>query len=326
MTQQPLPKTMLAAALNRFGGIEELVIQSVPVPRIGPEEVLIQVEAAGLGSWEPGEREGRYSDYLGKPEFPYVLGWEGAGIVAAVGERVDRLRLGDRVYAVVFPRKGGNGGGFYAQYARAHADEVSLVPGALTFEEAAVMGWDALTALAGIENTLQLRRGESLMIFGASGGVGHFAIQLAKRIGSSVFAVASGADGVALSKRLGADVAVDGRQADVLAEARKFADGLDAALLTAGGSAAENALLAMRDGGRVAYPNGVKPKPGLRSGVTTQSFDAIRGASAIERLHRLIGTGPFEVHVSKAFSLHDIAEAHRALEAHHLGKLALRLT
>jgi NADPH:quinone reductase-like Zn-dependent oxidoreductase len=164
------------------------------------------------------------------------------------------------------------------------------------------------------------------MIFGASGGVGHFAIQLAKQIGARVFAVASGADGVALSKRLGADVAVDGRRADVLAEARKFADGLDAALLTAGGSAAENALLALRDGGRVAYPNGVKPKPGPRSGVTTQSFDAIRGASAIERLHRLIGTGPFEVHVSKAFSLHDIAEAHRALEAHHLGKLALRLT
>jgi NADPH:quinone reductase-like Zn-dependent oxidoreductase len=137
--------------------------------------------------------------------------------------------------------------------------------------------------------------------------------------------VASGQDGVALSKRLGADVAVDGRRTDVLAEARKFADGLDASLITAGGPTADSALLAMRDRGRVAYPNGVTPKPQPRSGVNARSFDAVRGSSATNRLHGWIASSPFEVHVSRVFALEEVADAHRALEAHHLGKLALHL-
>ena len=100
------------------------------------------------------------------------------------------------------------------------------------------------------------------MIFGASGGIGHLAVQLAKRMGARVFAVASGSDGVALVKRLSADAVVDGHKDDIAAAARQFApDGLDAALITAGGPAADNALTAMRAGGRVAYPNGVEPEP-----------------------------------------------------------------
>src|SRR5205085_2897987 len=118
---------------------------------------------------------------------------------------------------------------------------VRRIPDALTLEEAAVLGQDALTALAGLDNALDLRRGESLMIFGANDGIGHFAIQLAKRKGARVFAVASGEDGVALSKRLGTDMALDGRREDVLAAPRDFADDLDAALLTAGGPATEHA-------------------------------------------------------------------------------------
>ena len=93
------------------------------------------------------------------------------------------------------------------------------------------------------------------MVFGASGGVGHVAVQIAKRMGARVLAVASGADGLALVRRLGADAVVNGREDDVRAAAHAFApDGLDAALITAGGAAADQALAAMRDGGRVAYP------------------------------------------------------------------------
>ena len=126
---------------------------------------------------------------------------------------------------------------------------------------------DAITALRGLDDTLGLKPGESLMIFGASGGIGHLAVQLAKRMGARVLAVASGDDGVALARRLGADAVVDGHKDDVAAAAREFApDGLDAALLTAGGEAAEKALTALREGGRVAYPNGVEPEPQARSG------------------------------------------------------------
>jgi NADPH:quinone reductase-like Zn-dependent oxidoreductase len=98
------------------------------------------------------------------------------------------------------------------------------------------------------------------MIFGAGGGVGHLAVQLARNMGARVFAVASGEDGVAMVKKLGIDAAVNGRKDDISLAASSFApDGLDAALLTAGGEIAEIAIQCVRTGGRVAYPNGIYP-------------------------------------------------------------------
>jgi NADPH:quinone reductase-like Zn-dependent oxidoreductase len=164
-----------------------------------------------------------------------------------------------------------------------------------------------------------------VLIFGASGGIGHMAVQLAKRIGTRVFAVASGDDGVALAKRLGADAVVDGRKDDIAAAAQKFApQGLDAALVTAGGEAAEKALTAVREGGRVAYPNGVEPVPKARPGVKVTAYDGEPDREVIEKLNRLIEVGPFQVHVARTFSLDQAANAHRALDQHYLGKLALR--
>jgi NADPH:quinone reductase len=169
------------------------------------------------------------------------------------------------------------------------------------------------------------------MIFGASGGIGHLAVQLARRMGARVFAVASGSDGVALVKRLGADEVVDGHQDDIAAAARQFAPkGLDAALITAGGPPADDALTAMRAGSRVAYPNGVEPRPKPPFGIDAKSYDGMPDPQAIEKLNRLIessglpGTGPFEVHVARSFPLDQAAEAHRALNEHYFGKLVLQ--
>jgi NADPH:quinone reductase len=205
------------------------------------------------------------------------------------------------------------------------ADNVSHVPDKLTTEQAGVMPSDAMTALRGLDDMLDLKQGEALMIFGASGGIGHLAVQLAKRMGARVLAMASGDDGVALATRLGADAAVNGRKDDVAAAAGEFApDGLDAALVTAG-ETADRALAAVRDGGRVAYPNGVMPKPKARPGVRLSSYDVIPGQEATDKLNRLIDSGPFEIHVARTFPLDQAAEAHRALGTHFLGKLALRL-
>jgi NADPH:quinone reductase-like Zn-dependent oxidoreductase len=251
-----------------------------------------------------------------------VLGSDGAGTVAAVGERVNRFKPGDLAYAfgLMNPK-----GGFYAQYAAVKADDASHVPGRLSPEEAGVMPVDAMTALRGLDDTLGLRPGESVMIFGAGGGIGHLAVQLAKRMGARVFAVASGDDGVALARQLGADAVVDGRRDDVAADAWRFAPGgLDAALLTAGGEAADKALTALRDGGRIAYPNGVEPAPRARPGVTARNYDGTPDPKAIAKLNRLIEAGPFHVHVARSFPLSQAAEAHRALHEHYLGKLALR--
>ena len=164
------------------------------------------------------------------------------------------------------------------------------------------------------------------MIFGASGGIGHLAVQLAKRLGARVFAVASGEDGVSFVKRLGADAAVDGRSDNVLDVAREFApDGIDTALVTAGGDATDRALFAIRPGGRIAYPNGVMPEPTASARVSIDAYDGEGGREAVDRLNQLIAAGPFEVHVDRAFPLEQAAQAQAALEEHHLGKIALRV-
>lgn len=195
----------------------------------------------------------------------------------------------------------------------------------MSTQEAGALAVDAITALRGLDDTLKVRPGEWVMIFGASGGIGHLAVQLAKRMGARVFAVASGEDGVALAREVGADAVVDGHKDDVVAAARKFApNGLDCALLTAGGEAAEHALTAIRNGGRVAYPNGVEPEPTGHAGITIESYDGMPDREVFQRLNRLIEAGPFNVHIARTFPLEQAAEAQRALETHFLGKLALR--
>ena len=324
-TKKAQEKTMRAIALDRFGGPETLKMQTVPIPEPGANQILIHVANAGVGAWDPFEREGGFVQILGRqPEFPYVLGTDGAGTVAAVGKDVKEFKEGDRVYA---GELGNPNGGFYAEYTVVNADNASRIPGALEMEQAAVLPSDGLTALKGLEGVLKLHEGDSVMIFGASGGIGHIAIQLAKQLGARVFAVASGEDGVKLVKSLGADAAVDGRSDKVLDVAREFAsDGIDAALVTAGGPATDLALSAIRSGGRVAYPNGVMPEPKAPERVTVEAYDGEGGRKAIDRLNELIESGPFEVHVHRVFPLEQSAAAQAALEEHHLGKIALRVS
>jgi NADPH:quinone reductase and related Zn-dependent oxidoreductases len=163
-----------------------------------------------VGAWDPFEREGGFAKRFGTHEkFPYVLGTDGAGTVVQVGEQVNGFKEGDRVYAAVLANPKG---GFYAEFAAVKADNVSHVPDKLTTEQAGVMPSDALTALQGLDDMLGLKPGETLLIFGAGGGIGHLAVQLAKRMGARVLALASGEDGVALARRLGADVVVNGRK------------------------------------------------------------------------------------------------------------------
>src|SRR5512147_1133753 len=152
--------TMRAAALDRFGGVENLQVKQLPVPEPGPDEVLLRVESAGVGVWDPYEREGEFAKMFGDtPTFPYVLGSDGAGTVAAVGAQVRRFKEGDHAYALalVNPK-----GGFYAEYAVVKAENVSPIPRNLSIEQAGVMPSDALTTLRGLDQILKLKEGESL--------------------------------------------------------------------------------------------------------------------------------------------------------------------
>ena len=153
--KQTTQSTMKAIALDRFGGLETMKLQTLPVPEVGPNEVLIQTEWAGVGQWDPFEREGGFAKIFGiEPKFPYVLGSDGAGIIAAVGDGVKGLKPGDRVYAfsLVNPK-----GGFYAEYAAVKVDDVSPIPGNLTSKEAGALPVDAMTALRGLDDTLGLK-------------------------------------------------------------------------------------------------------------------------------------------------------------------------
>jgi NADPH:quinone reductase-like Zn-dependent oxidoreductase len=319
--------TMRAAAIDRFGGVDEIKLEHVPIPQIDPDEVLIRVESAGVAVWDSYEREGGFAGMMSsKPKFPYVLGTDGAGTVAQVGEQVRNFKEGDHVYAasLASPK-----GGFYAEFAAVNSNAVSAIPGHLTVEQAGVLMSDGLTALRGLDEMIELKRGESILIFGASGGIGHLAVQLAKRMGAAVFAIASGSDGLEMVKRLGADAAVDGHKDGIAAAARQFApDGLDTALMTAGGPAADEALSLVRAGGRAAHPNGVEPVPHAPPGIQISSYDVVPfSASLISKLNHLIeidGARPFEVHLAKTFPLERAADAQRALDEHFLGKLALR--
>lgn len=320
---QAKPDTMRAMATDSFGPMAGLNLKTLPVPGVGPDEILIRVEAAGIGVWDPFELEGGFAEMFGvKPAFPYVPGADGAGTVAAVGSGVSRFREGDRVYGF----SEFNGKGFYAEYAAIKADEAAPVPPSISIEQAGAMPVDAVTALRGLDDALHVEAGQTLMIFGASGGIGHLAVQLAKRMGARVFAVASGDDGIALAASLGADVVVDGRKNDVAEAARMFApsSGLDAALVTAGGPAAEKALAAVRDGGRIAYPHGVYPEPKGPAGVEVIPYDGVPDPGILQKLNRLIESGPFTVHIAKTFPLERAADAKRDLERHYLGKMEVR--
>jgi NADPH2:quinone reductase len=313
-----VPEKMKAAAIDRFGGPEVIHTASLPVPRPKPNEILIRLDVAGIGVWDPYVREGGLETK--PPEFPRVIGNDGAGVVVAVGAEAKRFRVGERVYAFSME------GGFYAEYVAVAEDNAALIPPGLKTDEAGALGADGVTALCGLEDQLHLKAGETLLVFGASGGIGHLAVQLAKRMGARVLAIASGPDGVELVRWLGADAAADGRRDDVAQAVRAFApDGVDAALVLVSGKGLSEALAAVKQGGRVAYPNGVEPAPQVREGVEARAYDGDSGREVLDRLNRLIGSEPFHVELGRTYRLDEASAAHREIEAHHLGKLALRV-
>jgi len=313
-----IPDKMKAAAIDRFGGPEVIQTRSLPVPKPGPYEVLIRLDTAGIGVWDPYVREGEIP--TGARRFPRVIGNDGAGTIVAAGERVTRFRVGERVYGYSMD------GGFYAEYVAVSEDNVAPIPPGVDPDEAGALGADGVTALRGLDDELELRAGQTLMIFGASGGIGHIAVQLAKRIGAQVLAVASGRDGVELVLRLGADAAVDGRRDDAALSAQAFApDGLDAALVLTSGKGLQAALRAVKPGGRVAYPNGVEPEPRVPDNIESHAYDGTPGPEAFDRLNRLIGSDRFHVELGRVYRLEDAEIAHREIQKHHLGKLAFRV-
>ncbi|TDK25151.1 NADP-dependent oxidoreductase [Luteimonas aestuarii] len=314
---------MHAIALLRHGGVEQLRSHVLPIPRPGPGQLLLRVHAAGVGRWDILEREGVFALQRNRrTRFPHVGGSEGAGVVVATGIRAAGFEEGDRVYGLVAHRS--PMAGFHAEFALVDTDYARLVPRRMSMDQAAVLPVDGGIALRGLRDILELQGGEALALFGASGGMGHLALQLAKRMGARVLAIASGEDGVRMASRLGADAAIDGRRDDIAVAMRQFAPGgLDAALLTAGGDGAAQVVRAMPRNARMAWPHGVVPPPETVDLPQARAYAAGYGPALMEDLHALVVQGPLMPHVSRRFPLERIAEAQHALGAHHLGRIAV---
>ena len=312
--------TMRAVVIERFGGPEVLTLRELPVPVPKPDEVLIKLHPAGVGEWDAWHRQG--VDAPDNPRFPMVLGTDGAGTVAARGARVRRFDLGDEVYAYDYDKRG-----FYAEYVAVTASHAGHVPATLDLGRAGAIPCIGLTALQGIDDALSVRAGDNVLIHGASGAVGHLALQFAKLRRARVLASASGDDGVALVRSLGADVAIDGKKEDIADAARRFApQGIDAVLALVGGASLERCLDAMRPGGRLAYPNGVEPLPQKRGGIDFIGYDGVAGVREFARLNRAVEAARLEVHIGAEFPLAEARRAHERIAAGHvLGKIVLRV-
>jgi NADPH:quinone reductase-like Zn-dependent oxidoreductase len=284
--------------------------------------VLIALDTVGVGPWDVHIRE--RPDSIDGHGFPLVLGVDGAGTIAAVGSAVHGFKVGDPVYSYVWNNARG---GFYAEYVAVPASAVGHIPAGIDMKSAGAMAVSALTALQGVDDALHVKSGETVIILGASGGVGSLAVQFAKLRGAKVLAIASGDDGVSFVKRLGATEAIDGRHGDVRAAVREFApNGADAVLALAGGETLEASIDQLRSGGRVAFPEGVHPEPKTRPGLSPMKYNALTGPEEYSRLNQAIVAAKLEVPIAAEFPLGDAAGAQRAMEAGHvLGKIILRI-
>src|ERR1700679_1506574 len=224
-TLSTLPKVMKAAVVDTAGPPEAIHIKEVPVPALPSNHVLIALEYVGVGIWDAEQRAGSWGSV--KPGT--IMGADGSGTIAAVGSHVTEFHAGDRVYSYSY----GNGsGGFYAQYVSVPADRVAPVPAHLEMKIAGAMPCIALTAQSGLE-TLKATRGQTVLVFGASGGVGSCAVWLGSEKGATGGGTAR-PDEQAYVRSLGAAHAIDPISTEherVIKLPAK--DGFDAALITA---------------------------------------------------------------------------------------------
>lgn len=216
---------MKAVVVHEWGGPEVLVPEEVPQPQAGQGEVLVRMKAVGVNPAETYMRSGAYA-YL--PDLPCILGGDGAGVIEAVGDRVEGVAVGDRVY--VASGVGGAFTGGYAEFVVRPADQVFALPEPVSFAAGAGIGVPYATAYYGLFSRGRARPGETVFVHGASGAVGSAAVQLARARGLTVIGSAGSARGLELVRSLGA-AAVDHTSAGYLDQVRELTGGQGPALI-----------------------------------------------------------------------------------------------
>lgn len=303
---------MKAMLLTGHGGPEMLRFGEAPDPKAGPGEVVVDIHAASVNGADPKVRRGGGRYRLDR--FPHILGRDFSGIVSDVGAGVTDVKAGDAVFGVT--DQGIEGA--YAEKIAIKAAIVAKKPASLGHAEAAALGLISLTAMTAIEDTANLKKGETVLIQGGAGGVAGFAVQLAKHLGATVITTASAANH-AYVRGLGADRVVDYNKEDFTS----IGPVCDVVFDTVGGDVRAGCYKVLKAGGRLVWiapaPDGFVPD---RKDVQTLRPDVKRDRAHLERMLALYAAGAIKPPVIHRYKLTDAAEAHRISEGRHLqGKL-----
>jgi NADPH:quinone reductase len=323
---------MKAIAIEGYGGPERLQLMDLPIPEVGPDDVLIHIRAAGVNPADINFREGRMAALM-PLTFPAIMGSDFAGTVAQVGRNVTTIRADAPVYGIAY------GGGTYTEYLRlAATDEFAALPAALDFVHAAALPMPGMTALGALD-AAALAPGRTLLIVGGAGGIGSYAIQMAARQGTYVIATARAADQEYV-RSLGAAEVVDHTRDDVAAAVlAAHPDGVDAVLDVASTTPDAIARIAqvLRQGGHLLStrfviagaplgPEGSLTAELAARGISAVNLTRAQGAAVLGRLSRLVEEGTLTVPVEETLPLEEAARAQEVQEHGHVrGKVVLRV-
>jgi NADPH:quinone reductase-like Zn-dependent oxidoreductase len=303
---------MKAVRIHSFGGPEVLQLEDVPQPEPRDDEVLVHVRAASVNPVDYKMRSGGYA----KPErLPMELGRDISGTVARCGTQVQRLKSGDDVYAMLpWDRYG------YAEYVAVKANDSARKPARIDHQHAAAVPLAALTAWQGLFDHGELKSGQRVLIHGAAGGVGHFAVQFAKQAGAEVIATATRAH-EAFLRELGADQVIDHHE-------ERFEDrvrDVDVVFDLVGGETQDRSWTVLKSGGVLVSTLGQPPEDKARAhNVRAKGYMAHPSAEQLSQIATLIDEGKVRPYVESTFELRDVAKAQQHLEKDHVrGKIVL---
>jgi NADPH:quinone reductase-like Zn-dependent oxidoreductase len=301
------PATMKAVRITQFGGPETLHLETIPVPRPGEGELLVKVAAAGVNPVDYKIRGGKYPA-VKQDKLPFVLGRDVAGTVIECGPAAGRFAKGESIYAMP-----GLGRGGYAEYALVKATEAAPKPQSLDAIQAGAVPLAALTAWQGLFRHGNLKPGQRVLIHGASGGVGHFAVQFAKAKGAWVAATAS-AGHLDFVRRLGADEVID-------YQAQRFEDDLhdlDLVFDLVGGETQERSWDVLKQGGAlVSTLNEPSREKAAARGVRALRYTVSESGADLAAIGELIDAGKVKPVITRTYQLKEAAAAQEFLEHDH---------
>jgi NADPH:quinone reductase-like Zn-dependent oxidoreductase len=307
--------TMKAIVLHEYGGPEVLKYEDAPRPEPKENEVLVRVMAAGVNPVDAMIRSGKYAKFFGT-NLPLIPGYDIAGVVEKIGTKIAQLKVGDAVYA--YPMWGGG----YAEYAVATDGEAALKPKTISFVEAAGVPLAALTAWQALIDVAKIDKGQTVLIHGGSGGVGSFAIQIAKARGAKVIATASTSN-QDLLRQLGADVAIDYTK-------QKFEDvakDVDVVLDSVGKDTLARSYGVVKKGGFIASLVAKPDQAELdKYGIRGAPISVKPNASELAEITKLIDEKNIKPIVSQVLPLTEAVKAQEQAATHHTrGKIVLKI-